>query len=67
MVTARKTAWPDDACINIHDESDIVFWTERFRVSPAILRQAVRIVGSKLRDVSCFLHSRGLPDQIRFR
>lgn len=66
MVATHKPVWLDTGRIDIKDETDLVFWTERLCVSPTMLRQAIRIVGSQLRDVSCFLHSRRLPDPSRF-
>jgi hypothetical protein len=57
MVTALKTVkWPEDStCVIVSREEDLLFWSNRFQVSPGMLRHAVRIVGSRFKDVSDFL------------
>jgi hypothetical protein len=65
MVTASKTtAWPQDStCVEVHRENELLYWCSRFGVSQLVLRQAVRLVGSKFRDVAVFLKTRHLPNQ----
>ena len=67
MVTASKTtAWRHDStCVEVHREHELLYWCNRFGVSQLMLRQAVRLVGSKFNDVAAFLKTRHLPDQIR--
>jgi hypothetical protein len=60
MVTQSKTiTWPEDSTyVNVNREEELVFWSKRFRVSSGMLRQAVRSVGPKFKDVSVFLANR---------
>jgi hypothetical protein len=60
MVTGNKTiTWPEDSTkVNVNREDELVFWSKRFRVSVAMVRQAVRSVGSKFKDVSAFLETK---------
>lgn len=60
MVTADKTIqWPEDStCVDVNREDELVFWSKRFQVSPTMLRQTVRIVGPRFKDVCDFLSIR---------
>jgi alpha-glucosidase (family GH31 glycosyl hydrolase) len=54
MATAdRKTVhWPDDSTyVDVTREDAVDFWSKRFRVSPGKLKQAVRTVGARFKDV----------------
>jgi hypothetical protein len=54
--------WPiDSTCVKIDQAEELAFWSSRFRVSAGMLRQAVRAVGSKFKDVQFFLDSRRNP------
>ncbi len=62
MVTAdRSNAFDDLTRVDVRGEEQLLFWSRQFGVSSAMIRQAVRIVGSKFKDVALFLQSRGLP------
>lgn len=57
MVAFDKTLdWPEASTrIEVRREEDLLFWSRWFRVSIAMLRQAVRIAGNRFQDVSSFL------------
>ena len=66
MIAAYTTTEPDDSTyVDVLHEGQLLFWLNWFRVSPAMLRQTVRIVGSRFKDVAEFLSCRRLPDQVR--
>lgn len=69
MVTSGKTiSWPEDStCVDVKREDELVFWTNKFRISPVKLRQAVRLVGPRFRDVSRFLETGRLPESVASR
>ena len=58
MATAdQKTIqWPQDSTtVDINRDDALEFWSKRFGVSPGKLKQAVRTVGSKYKDVDFHL------------
>lgn len=46
-----KTGPADDSRINIHQEYELRYWSQKFNVSAEQLRQAVKIVGPMVKDV----------------
>jgi hypothetical protein len=60
MVTAdRKTIrWPQDSTnVDVNRQDELEFWSRRLRVSQGKLKQAVRAVGPKFKDVEHHLSS----------
>ena len=58
MATAnmRTQSWPGASTqVNVLVAADLEFWSTRFRVSVGKLKQAVRAVGPKYKDVSRYL------------
>jgi len=57
---AEKTVrWPDESTrVEIDNPQELAFWTRWFRVSAGMLRQAVREVGCRFKDVTQFLNER---------
>lgn len=47
--------------VNIKDENDVQYWTERFGVSEDVLRNAVERVGSPAEAVAKYLEKSWLP------
>jgi hypothetical protein len=41
--------------INIHESSELRYWSNKFEVEPKYVRQAVLIVGPRVKDVEEFL------------
>ena len=61
MTTAdrKTTSWPQDLTyIDVNRENELEFWSKQFRVSSGKLKQAVRSVGPKFKDVKQHLKSR---------
>ncbi len=55
-VDKRTQSWPGaSTSINVVVPADLEFWSKRFRVSIGKLKQAVRTVGPKYKDVSRYL------------
>jgi hypothetical protein len=55
----KTVQWPQDSTyVNIDREDELAFWSLRFRVSPGKLKQAVRAVGPKFKDVEAHLKDR---------
>lgn len=65
MVIAKKpNPRPiDSTYVDVHHEEPLVYWLDRFRVSQLMLRQTVRLVGPRFKDVSTFLSTRRNPDR----
>jgi uncharacterized protein DUF3606 len=57
--TSTKTVpWPQDSTyVNVNREDELEFWSMRFHVSPGKLKQAVRTVGPKYKDVEAHLNN----------
>jgi uncharacterized protein DUF3606 len=53
-----KTVPQDAARVNIHDESEVEYWSLKFDVTPARLRDAVANVGDLARRVETELKRR---------
>lgn len=45
----------DRSRVNVHEDYEIAYWTERFGVSAKKLQEAVRKVGSSVRDIEAYL------------
>jgi hypothetical protein len=59
MVSATKTdESADSTYVDVNHEEPLVYWTKRLQVSPLLLRQTVRIVGPRFKDVLAFLSQR---------
>jgi len=60
MVSIDKSAMQpsDSTYVDVNHEESLVFWLNRFRVSPLMLRQTVRLVGHRFKDVADFLDKR---------
>jgi hypothetical protein len=61
MTTAgrKTTSWPQDSTyVDVNRENEVEFWSKQFRVSPGKLKQTVRAVGPKFKDVEQHLKSR---------
>ena len=41
--------------INVHDTSELHYWSDKFGIEPKYLRQAIMIVGPQANDVEEFL------------
>ena len=55
-VDQRTQSWPGSSTpINVLVPADLEFWSKRFHVSIGKLKQAVRAVGPKYKDVSRYL------------
>jgi hypothetical protein len=48
-------------CVDVHHEESLLYWTGKFNISPVKLRQIVRLVGSRFKDVALFLETGRLP------
>ncbi len=46
-----KTGPADDSRINVHQDYELQYWSQKFGVSPEELRQAVQKVGPMVKDV----------------
>jgi len=46
-----KTGKPDDSRINIHEEHEVRYWTQKLGVTRERLVQAVKAVGPMVKDV----------------
>jgi hypothetical protein len=65
VISDVTTSWPEDSTrVDVNHEDELVFWTNKFHTSPLRLRQAVRLVGSRFKDVSLFLENGRLPERI---
>jgi hypothetical protein len=59
MVSAMKTdESADSTYVDVKHEELLVYWMKRLQVSPLILRQTVRLVGPRFKDVAAFLSQR---------
>ena len=47
----KQTGKPDDARINIEQDHEVQYWSEKFGVSREQLKQAVRSAGQMAKDV----------------
>lgn len=50
-----KTGKPDRDRINVREDYEVTYWTNRFDVSPEQLASAVANVGPMVRDVARYL------------
>jgi hypothetical protein len=59
--TSITVKWPEDStCINISEEKEVQYWSRHFQVSIGKLKQTVRAVGPKSKDVRDHLSCRRL-------
>ena len=55
----RTSPWPEESTdVDVNRPDELEFWSKQFRVSPGKLKQTVRAVGSKFKDVEEHLTSR---------
>lgn len=47
-----KRGEPDRSRVNIHEPYEMHYWSEKFQVSEERLRQAVRKVGTSVKEVA---------------
>ncbi|HZO03261.1 MAG TPA: DUF3606 domain-containing protein [Burkholderiales bacterium] len=47
----KQTGKPDDARINVEQEHELDYWSEKLGVSRERLRQAVQAAGPMVRDI----------------
>ncbi len=59
-ISDRQTIrWPADSTwVNVDQPDELEYWSMHFRVSAGKLKQAVRTVGPKFKDVAFHLDSR---------
>lgn len=56
----KELKGPQDAArVNIDNESELEYWSAKFKVSKAAVIRAVSVVGPMPKDVSEFLNGRG--------
>ena len=48
----------DSTLVDVNHEESLVYWMNRLQVSPAMLRQTVRLVGPRFKEVASFLDQR---------
>ena len=58
MDDRNKTGPQDAARVNVNEEHEVRYWTERFSVSKENLENAVKEVGVMAKDVEEFLKNR---------
>lgn len=51
----KNTGRQDDARINVNQDHEVAYWTKKFGVSEAKLREAVQKVGPMVADVKKYL------------
>jgi hypothetical protein len=55
----RTVSWPQDSTyVNVDREDELEFWALHFHVSLGKLKQAVRTVGPKYKDIAAHLNDR---------
>jgi hypothetical protein len=54
----KQTGKPDDARINVYQDHELHYWSEKFGVSPEGFRKAVQAAGPMVRDVQKYLRGR---------
>lgn len=50
-----KTGKPDDSRINVHEEHEVRYWTQKFGITREQLVQAVKSAGPMVKDVKRYL------------
>lgn len=50
-----KTGPADASRINVHEDYEVEYWTKKFGVSAAKLKEAVKAVGVMAKDVEAWL------------
>ena len=46
-----KTGKPDDIRVNIHQDHEVRYWSQKLGVTPERLKQVVHVVGPMVKDV----------------
>ena len=54
----KQTGKPDDARINVDQDHELGYWSEKLGVSREGLRKAVQAAGPMVRDVQKYLRGR---------
>jgi hypothetical protein len=52
----KETGKPDDSRINVKQEHEVSYWKNKLGVTAEQLKQAVRKVGDRVRDVRQHFH-----------
>ena len=55
MDDKRNTGRPDRDRVNVHENYEVEYWSNKFGVSPDQLRRAVAAVGTSVADVEKYL------------
>jgi len=58
MDDKTKTGKGDDSRIDVNESYELQYWSEKFNVSRDELREAVKAVGTKAKDVEAYLSSK---------
>lgn len=53
----RKTGEPDRSLVSLGQAHEVAYWTKRFGVSEAKLKQAVNAVGNSVAKIEAWLKS----------
>ena len=62
----RKIPKQEHERVNIHEEYELMDWTERYGVSAEKIREAVKEVGDKVSDVVRYLLDGNKANQLNF-
>lgn len=52
------TGNPDSKLINISENYEVEYWSEKFNVSAEVLKNAVAVAGNTAKDVEAYLNRR---------
>jgi hypothetical protein len=55
MDNKQNTGSPDRDRINVHEEYELQYWSEKFNVSRDELKEAVKASGTSVKDVEQYL------------
>lgn len=55
MDNKENTGSPDRDRVNVHEEYELQYWTNRFGVDAERLKNAVQAVGTSVRDIEDYL------------
>jgi hypothetical protein len=59
MSGRRTIRWPlASTRVNVQEERELEFWSQRFRVSREMLKRAVRAAGPRFKDVETLLNGK---------
>jgi hypothetical protein len=52
------TGNPDSKLINISENYEVEYWSQKFNVSAEVLKNAVAVAGNTVKDVEAYLNRR---------